>query len=105
MPEMFACQREDQKSRDDLLEGLDSELLKQYLEKGIDGPEQDAVKAALNDVNVAKFVEIPAHHIEKSQRQQGKSVQEQDFVEAPALQLRNLGEQHQDESEAEDRGR
>src|SRR5207249_11970694 len=68
-------------------------------------PQQNAVEAPLDDVKVAKFVQVPAHHVEEAERDQGKGVEEQDLVERPALELRDFGKQYQHESEAQDRRR
>ena len=94
-----------QQARHHLLQRFDPEFLKEHLEQRIHRPQQDAVEAPLDDVNVAKFVQVPAHHVEEAERDQREGIEEQDFVKRPALELRDFGKQYQHESKAQHRGR
>ncbi len=93
------------RSRQHFLQRLQPELLEQNLEERVHRSEQDAVEAPLDDVEVAKFVQVPTDDIEEAERNQGEAVEKQDLVERPVLQLGNLGKENQDEAETQHRGR
>ena len=64
-------------------------------------PQQDAVKPALDNVNVPELVKVPTDDVEHSKRDQGEAVEKEDFVERPVLQLGNLGEEHEHKTESQ----
>ena len=102
---MRAANGDHRQARHHFLKGFNAKFFEKYLEQCVHRAQKDTVELPLDDVNVAEFVEVPTDHVEKAQRHERKSVEEQDFIKRPALKFRNLREEHEHEAESNDRGR
>ena len=71
-------------ARRDFLDRLNAECFKEHLEKGRHGPKQNAIEFAFNDVVVPELIQVQADDIEESIGDQRKTIQEQNFFEAPS---------------------
>ena len=69
-----------------------------------DGAQQDAIEFSFDDEIVAEVVEVEADDVEDSVGDEREAVEEEDFFEAPAGELRNFLEQDDDEAERENGG-
>src|SRR6266581_983974 len=92
-------------SGEHLLKRLDSEILKDHLEKRSDGPDQYTVELPFHDVFVSELVEVHAQDVEQSIRHQGKAIEEEYLFKTPARQMRNFREEDEHESQRENRRR
>ena len=79
-----AADGDHEQSSNHFLQGLDAEFLEDYLEQGVHRTKQKTVKASLDDVNVAKLVEVPAYDVEQAKGDEREGVKEEDLVERPA---------------------